>query len=220
MNCDFIPVSYHHAKRIRFMLRRRVVGLVVLLAVMGFWYYSNASRIARADAMMQDAEAQQREVATVAAYKLQLLQQRSGLNDMQRMLQTLSGDRNLVYILSDLSQRVPDAIVLTKCEVDIPSLHRYAVETDPQQPVKGVPLNKKLLLQSHGLLGEDEAAKMLLHGVGANTAEIIDFAAELEQSSLFYKVNPDVLDNVVFEGRPGKTFRLTCLLARHRGGQS
>ena len=220
VDCDFIPSRYHDARRIRRMLQRRVVGVIVLLAVMAVWFYTNQSRIARADAMMDDAEAQQLQVANVAAYKLQLLQQRSGLNDLQKMLNTLTGDRDLVLIISELSRRVPETIVLTKCDVTVPSIYRFGIETDPKDADKTVPIANKTLLQSAGLFGDESAATMVLEGIGAGDSAIIDFAADLDRSPLFFKVKFDVLEDVVFEQRPGKTFSLTCRLTRHRGQAS
>jgi len=220
VDCDFIPSRYHDARRMRNMVQRRVVGVVALVAVMAIWFYTNQSRIVRAEAMMDDAEAQQLQVANVAAYKLQLLQQRSGLNDLQDMLSTLSGDRDLVLIVAELSRRVPTTIVLTKCDVMVPSIYQYGIETDPKGADNKIPLKNKVLLQSTGLFDDESAATMVLQGIGAGDSEIIDFAADLDRSPLFFKVKFDVLEDVVLEGRPGKTFRLTCRLTRHRGEAS
>lgn len=204
----------------RNMVQRRAIGVVVLVAVMTVWFYTNQSRIARADAMMEEAEAQQQQVANVAAYKLQLLKQQSGLSDLQEMLSTLSGDRDLVLIVAELSRRVPVSIVLTKCDVTIPSIYQYGIETDPNNADKTVPLKNKVILQSSGIFGDESTATMELEGIGASDAAIIEFVADLDRSPLFFKVDFRVLEDVVFEGRPGKTFSLTCRLTRHRGSES
>lgn len=60
---------------------------------------------------------------------------------------------------------------------------------------------------------QSEYSQLILHGVAGQTAEIIRFAASLEDSSLFARVQMRVKESVIWEGRRAEEFELVCDLA-------
>jgi hypothetical protein len=60
-------------------------------------------------------------------------------------------------------------------------------------------------------------SKLKLSGIAATLPDIIQFAAALEQSPLFDRVNMRVGEPAVWAGHPAERFELTCELLPEEG---
>jgi len=201
------------------MVRRRAVGLVALFAIMAVWIGANENRLDTAQAMMDDIGAQKSEIENVASHKVEMERARAALSDLQILLSELTGRRSLVIVFGEISRRIPEDIVLTGCRFYEPTLCDHGLsesETAPndQRPNTASPRHTNRASASRRADAEPLRHGLTLVGVGLSIPDIIDFAAALDKSPLFVRVNMDVKEAIVYAGRPARRFELTCRIVR------
>ncbi|HPF39448.1 MAG TPA: PilN domain-containing protein [Phycisphaerae bacterium] len=220
-DCDFIPAEYHERRRVRGMVRQRVASIVGIFSIMLVWVGAHYYQISSAEAMMQDVAAQKAQMESLATRKAEMEQARTALTNLQDLMRELAGERSLVSVFGELSQRIPDSIVLTGIQMYEPSMSEYAVETGKQSAMAQAPVSRRNPRATRTepmapTLTEIESMRrgLTLYGVARSIPDIIDFAAALDKSPAFFEVDMDVREPTMYAGRAARRFRMTCRMAQ------
>lgn len=210
-DCDFLPAEYHVAREQRRAVKLRASCVGGLIIVMVIWLLAHQHELAGAEDMHRDILAQHSQVKIHLAEKSSMIARRSALSDRRNLVQQLARCASPVGIFADLSRRLPATVVLTHLTLDADTIARYAHE-----PV-GTPSRKPPQASGElAPLAQDARPCLVLEGIAGTTSDLLAFAAELESSVVFDRVQLDAEGSATRAGRRGVEFKLTCELA---GGQ-
>lgn len=224
---DFIPGEHHARRTQRKATKLRAGCASMLIVMMVLWTTAHVRELQSADAMIAQLGAQRDELTNLLARKADMQALHEKLEQHRRRVALLEQDESLTVIFSDVSRRMPSTVFLTGLRLEAPSVARWAapvthepaVVPTPEQKSAGAvaaagPAASRIL--PDGAAPERPASaysRLILHGVAGQTAEIIRFAAALEDSPLFARVQMRVKDSVIWSGRRAEEFELICDLA-------
>ncbi|QDV89123.1 hypothetical protein RAS2_01870 [Phycisphaerae bacterium RAS2] len=230
---DFIP-NEHHARRTQRKATKLRAGCVsMLIVMMVLWTTAHFRELQSADAMITQLGAQREELTNLLAKKAEMQALHEKLEQHRQRVALLERDESLTVIFSDVSRRMPATVFLTGLRLGSPSVSRWADRVTHEPAVVPTPDQKSAdaaAPRPGSVTPEKDAAKAMaddaagvvpvsvysqltLHGVASQTAEIIRFAAALEDSILFARVQMRVKDSVIWGGRRAEEFELICDLA-------
>lgn len=223
-DCDFIPADYHAARSMKAAIRLRAACVGALIAIMALWVVAHQHRISAAKAMLPEITRQQEQAAIHLAKKAAMEAEREGLKDRRRLLSELETGVGLVPVFCEVSRRMPETVVLIELSAACPSVAEFAVEEQPNRPAepaspgaKAAPPSLTLVTQAPD--DRSLTATLLLKGIAVDNADVVRFAAALEGSPLFDRIQMDVKGPTVWGGRRAQVFELTCeLVGREEGG--
>jgi Tfp pilus assembly protein PilN len=240
-DCDFIPTQYREAWALRKALKLRASCVGMLIAIMALWVVANHHRLSSAQAMVAEVERQEQQVRIHLAKKQQMEAERAALESHQRLIEQLDAGIDLVVVFSDISRRMPDTVVLTAMTANCPALARYAAEEKAAPAPQGVPPSAAAPTPPRPPLQAgrqpsaapppapapqskppEEAAdvdRITLIGIARELPDVIAFAAALEGSRLFNRVQMEMKEPVVWAGRKAQQFEIRGDLARQVGGR-
>jgi hypothetical protein len=143
------------------------------------------------------------------------------LDDRRRLLDELSDRASLVLVLSDLSRRMPQRVILTQLSVHCPSVSEFVAEDDAvadkpslhRRPPAAAAADKAE--RRNGLM----SAHLEMSGIAVSLPDMIRFAGRLEDSALVRRVDMKVKGPTVWGDRRVEQFTLTCELAAQDGSR-
>ena len=237
-DCDFIPGHYREKQALRRALRLRAFCIGLLIVIMLVWVAVHHHRLASAKAMSLEVARQQQQVTIHLAKKQQMEVERGKLQDRQRLIGQLAEGADLVVVFADISRRMPQSIVLTELSSQCSTLGRFAAKvpegSSPEAespPVPGPPPARPVPGRRPGAepppappapppAEESDVDRVVMAGMAREMPEIIEFAAALENSPLFDRVQMEMKGPATWAGHSGQKFEIRCDLARlERGGR-
>ncbi len=213
-NCDFIPDSYHQARILRRALRLRVSCVGALIAIMALWVVVHRQQLRVVEAMRADVRRQHEQISIHLAKKQQMETERERLRGRQRLIDHLAQNVSLEVLLSDISRRMPETVVLTDLSARCSSLCRHALEEGTSAVTRGVSPPGEAASRREARPAID---RVILTGIAREIPEVIEFAAALERSPLFGRVQMQMDDLKVWTGYEVQGFELVCDLATQAG---
>ena len=218
---DFIPPDFHQAGEVQQATKSRASCVGVLICMMVLWVVVNGHRVSQAEGMLFEVAQQDKQITMNMAKKEHMTQQREVLRDRQRRVEQLSSRTKLVVVLSDISRCLPETVVLTELSVHSPSIRQYAPSDDKESRARSNAGNRRQ--QTKGVArfpGESTSgrARIIMAGIATEAPEVIEYAAELERSSLFDKVQVNIVGEAKWAALEAQRFELTCELVQQRGG--
>ena len=217
MDCDFMPDWYHERQALRRAVRFRSTGLVVMFAIMGLWVLVHHHRIAAAEAMLQEVSLQGEQMRLLSAKQAEMRSEQRRLQNRRRLVDLLSAHTSLVVVLSDLSRRLPDTVMLTELGLRCSSVCAFASPEAGKTGARGA--SRALSLEPPLVAGErDNTLRQRLHmeGLAASLSDAIRFSAMLEESPLFERISMDVKGPAVWAGRRAEQVELDCEMVSQR----
>ena len=234
-DCDFIPARYREARAMRRAIRLRASCVGVLIAIMLIWVGSHRHRLATVKGMMVDVAGQEQQVRIHLAKKVQMDAERARLFDRQRLIEQLREGVDLVVVLSDISRRIPKAVVLTELSARCATLGRYVVaeeSTAPMSPeeemeqlaaamprpsIPGLRLPGSPQQPPKPRVDEADGDCITIVGMAREVPEVIEFAAALESSRLYRRVQMEMKEPTTWGGKRAQRFEIRCDLAKQAG---
>lgn len=209
---DFIPPNFHQAQCMRTAVRTRAGLIGTMIMFMVLWVVANQREIATASAMLTEIEKQQEQVSIHQEKRAAMEAEQARLQQHHELLRRLEDHASVVVLLSDLSQRMADTVLLTKLRFDSPSIARYTVSEAPAPAPRAKPAGT-------GAATAPEEPKeppyprgnrLILSGMATDTTEVIAFVKQLEDSPLVGEVQMRQKGPITWAGRRGQGFELTC----------
>ena len=221
-------------------IRTRATCIGVMIAIMLIWVFSHQHRLASVEAMMTDVSGQEQQVTIHLAKKEQMDAERRRLSDCRQLIEKLSEGVDLVVVFGEISRRMPETVVLTELHAQCLTLDRYVILDEPElirpevesRPRSAPETGRPPVPGPHGsepaaanppaaaLPREDlKVDRVTLIGVAREIPEVIAFAAALESSPLFTRVQMEMKDPATWSGRRVQRFEIRGDLARQVGGQ-
>ena len=216
---DFIPLEYHEDGRRRRMIRIRSAGVCVLAAVMGMWVGVNRQMIASARAMLPEINAQQQQIDIHIARTQQLMADRATLDAHRAFLDQLQQRISLVPVLADISDRMPENVLLTQFSRSPELLGKDEDEAPGAAPaldLKGAKPNTPLEVSRDrtpdSVVLSGQPSIVTIRGVARAVPDILEFAAALERSKLIDRVEMQIGQPGTWAGKQVQRFEVTCAL--------
>ncbi len=218
-DCDFIPADYHEARTLKRGLRRRTVFAAVMMLIMGLWVVVNRHQLSTAAAMLPELESQQRDIAFSLAEKQRLEVQRAELLSNRLLLDKLESKSSLVIVMSDISRRMPGTVVLTDMFIERPSLAKFSTSEEEEEAAieeeLDMPRKRRPERREHPI-DLSLTSELRLTGIAVANPDVVRFAAAMESSPLFDRVQMEITGPTTWNGRRGQKFELTCELVDQR----
>jgi Tfp pilus assembly protein PilN len=210
MDCDFIPYTYRErsSQRGAMKLRASLVGAMVALMVL--WMTAHNRELATAEAMLTDARQQLTQVDILLTRKGAMEARRERLARLERLVSELRSPASPVVIMSDLSRRMPESVILTDLSIESASVRRFVHR--PPSDKKGTPVTGATEVEAAPLA---DGTRLVVRGLALDTSDAIRFSASLEASPLFADVQMTLRGSGEWGGRQGEAFELSCALPRH-----
>jgi Tfp pilus assembly protein PilN len=210
-DCDFIPSGYHESRRLRRALRLRAMCVVILITIMGTWVVFHRQRLAVAQDLLADLGRQRGQIAIHLTNKQSMEVQRERLRDRRRLIERLQDQPSLVVLLSDISRRLPETMVLTRLDVNCPSFSTYAADDEPAAtPDTRTSPAKSWADRSERRAAKPTPARVTLTGIAREAPEVYGFVRALEGSPLVDEVRMEVNRPASWAGRQVQLFELKC----------
>jgi Tfp pilus assembly protein PilN len=210
-DCDFIPASHRQECRLRRAIRRRAALLLGLVAVILIWGAAHQRELSSARAMTLDLTLQQEQLTVHVARKAALEEEWAALASREKLIRQLSNAIQVSVVLSDISRRQPDTVVLTNLELASPSLSRYQQKNEMiLEGSESSPKHPEAVRQS--ILTPAESARLMLRGLAKSPRDVIRFAALLEGSPLMSQVVIQSQEPSLWAGRHAEAFVIYCEL--------
>jgi Tfp pilus assembly protein PilN len=226
-NVDFLPekIRRQRAMRTRLKLQIYVVGLLAafLVAIACF----NHGKIAAAQAQLAAHEERSSIVKQQLGILTNLQKQQAQLMLSKRvddMFLAKEGTRiRVIDVLAEVGKLLPEGISLQdlNCEtMDVtlektgPAIggpyaggdNKSASPVQAQAPASGA--------AGAGKPGSIKRVKLVLTGLAPTDVDVANFIGQLSASPLFEDVNMGYAKNVMFRGKNGKEFSVSCYVAR------
>ncbi len=221
IDCDFLPDSFHQTQSSRRAIKLRGTLISALIVIMVIWVAANQHQLSSANAMLMDVTAQREQIAQHLTKRDQMESEKNHLRDRQRLLEQFDSHASLVVVLSDLSRRLPETVVLTKVTYRSESLHRFAFDVPTE-----VPRNKPPdVIGSTPAKVETPAVpeappsttEIRMSAFASEVPEAIRCAAALERSPLVARVQMELKGEATWGGRRGQEVELNCVLLEQTG---
>lgn len=212
-DCDFIPANRHESRSLKRAIHRRSALVVGLGVMMGIWTAAHQREVSTAEAMITDVRRQDEQLQIHAAKKASMEVEQAHLEEHEARVEQVSSPTQLGVILADLSRRLPETAVLTQMSVRAPSLSRF-VANPSAAPVPD--LRAPAGAAAPPATVAISTAQLTLAGIARTAADVINFAAALETSRLFDRVQIVSQGTTKWAGRRAERFELTCNLVEQK----
>lgn len=216
---DFIPIEHHEAGRRRRMIQLRCAGIGALVVVMCVWIGVNRRMISSARAMMPEIDQLQRQIDIHRGRVEEMSAKRATLDGRRMFLDQLHQRISLVPILADISDRMPESVLLTKLSFNPELLAKDDDDVRKQLPA---PESKPHAPMSPDVNGKTQNAAepppaasvsiVTISGVAKTVPDILTFAEALERSKLLNRVEMQIGDLGTWGGKRVQQFVVTCAL--------
>lgn len=220
---DFIPANFHQAQSMRTAVRTRAGLIGTMIVIMTLWVVANHHEISTASAMLSEIERQREQVIIHQSKRLAMEEEKARLQQHHELLNHLEGKASLVVLLSDVSYRMADAVILTQVRFESPSIAKYTVVEAPSAATSASstpPLESPPKAPTGD--GREPAYptgnRLMLSGMATDTTVIIAFVKQLEDSPLVGEVQMRQKGAITWSGRRGQGFELTCEVFDHAWG--
>lgn len=214
---DFIPMEHHEAGRRRRMIQLRCAGIGALVVVMGLWVGVNRRMIASARAIMPEIELIQRQIDIHRDRVAELTAKRTVLDARQKFLDQLQQRISLVPVLADISERMPETVLLTRLSFNPELLVTEA--DDARKSSATIDAINRDAASSFGDPGMDTDPRpagngpfLTIRGVARTVPDILSFAEALERSKLLNRVEMQIAEPSIWAGKRVQQFVATCAL--------
>ena len=174
---------------------------------MVLWVVAHNSELASAEAMLADANEQMTQLDILLARKSNMDARRDRLARLEQLVSELRPTASLAVILSDLSRRMPDSVMLTDLAIESASIRRFVAkpasdkqETAAKDASKDAPTPPM------------DETRLVVSGLAMDVSDAIKFSAALEASALFEDVQMTLKGMGEWGGRRGEGFEVTCVL--------
>ncbi len=218
IDCDFIPTGYHQRQSLRGRVRIHASLIGTMIVIIVLWAVFHHHQVAQAEAMLVEVADQHSQLDIDFARKEVMEAERRKLERRQQLLAALEARASLTLVLSDISRRMPESIVLTRLDAHCPSVARYAieetaepVEPDVKNPIEIVPPGEK-----PAKVVKPQHRQVTITGIAVDSGAVIELAAALERSPLYERVQMDLKGPASWAGRHGEAFELTCYVLDQR----
>lgn len=216
IDLDFIPPQYHATRSIKGAIRLRASLIVTMLVFMVLWSFANEKRVSSAKAMVSDVLITEQQVNAHAAKKAEMEAEYARLQDGQSLLKLLESKASPVVVLSDVSRRITESVFLTEVKMMTPSASRYARDEDrpaattTQAPTPQTTPPAEPASSAKSAEPVPRVPQIIISGLAVETPDVIQFSALLEDSPLIARVQMELKGSVVWAGRRGQGFKMTC----------
>jgi len=198
------------------MIRIRCAGIGALVVVMGIWIGVNRKMISSARAMMPEIESQQRQIDIHISRTKQLMADRATLDARHAFLEQLQQRISLVPVLADISDRMPENVLLTQLlrnpellgKEEEPQGTAIAVDVKGVKPNTPIDVTRARAPDSNALSGQPSF--ITIRGVARSVPDILEFAAALERSKLLDRVEMQIGQPGIWAGKQVQKFEVTC----------
>lgn len=216
---DFIPLEHHEAGRRRRMIQLRCAGIGALVLVMGLWFAVNRQMIASARAMMPEIDMLQRQVDIHRERVVELTAKRTVLDARRLFLEQLQQRISLVPILADISERMPESVLLTEFSFDPDLLGTEDSESGKSGATSEAARGVTTVLDLAGKTNPPAEYRppmngpyVTIKGVARTVPDILSFAEALERSKLLSRVEMQISEPGTWAGKRVQQFVTTCAL--------
>jgi len=188
------------------------------------WIVAHQHELSAAQAMINDIARQDEQLQVHAARKATMEEERARLEEHDKLVEQLSCRTHLAVVLGDLSRRLPETTMLTTLNIASPGLMRFASSHDaPQLARDGTasiapPRTAPAIVVPVSL--EAARPQLTLAGIARSAQDVIRFAALLESSPLFDRVQIQSQGAAEWAGRRVEKFEITCDLLEQGEGSS
>lgn len=216
IDLDFIPPQYHATRSIKGAIRLRASLIVTMLVFMILWLVANEKRVNSAQAMVADVQVTEKQVDAHAAKKAEMEAEYARLQDGLELLKLLEPKASPIVVMSDVSRRITESVFLTEVKMTTPSASRYARAEDvpaaPKPPEPNTPPGTATPAETTAKPVEaaPRVPQIIISGLAVETPDVIQFSALLEDSPLIARVQMELKGSVVWAGRRGQGFKMTC----------
>lgn len=214
---DFIPMEHHEAGRRRRMVRLRCAGIGALVVVMGLWVGVNRQMIASARAIMPEIELIQRQIDIHRDRVAELTAKRTVLDARRKFLDQLQQRISLVPILADISERMPEAVLLTRLSfnpellaTDEDDARKSGAATDAIGTVRDATSSGGDPRLDSDPRPAGSGPFVTIRGVARTVPDILSFAEALERSKLLNRVEMQIAEPGTWAGKRVQQFVVTC----------
>jgi len=220
---DFIPIEHHEAGRRRRMIRLRSGGIGALVVVMCLWFGVNRQMIASARAIMPEIETLQKQIDIHRSRTEKLMADRATLDARRAFLEQLHQQISLVPVLADISDRMPESVLLTRMSFN-PGLlgdegdesRSLEAQLDPRAAKPDVP-KTETPKPAHSANSAESSTTIsgpaiTIRGVARTVPDILEFAESLERSKLLNRVEMRIAEPGIWAGKEVQKFEVTCAL--------
>ena len=207
-NIDFLPERIKTARARRRRVVRETYLLVICFAGLALLGYVRHGRVARAQAEETALDHRQANIDRQLAFRTELQNQQKALAVMRTITTDLGSRTNVLDVLAELEAVLPRSISLTELsletiEVRIPVNTTHDAST-PKLAV-GTPTKTEIT---------EKRIQLKLTGLSPTDIEVANLIGQLSGSPLFEDVNMGYARTEEFEGRVGRKFQASCLVAR------
>ena len=216
---DFIPLEHHEAGRRQRMIRMRCAGIGVLVVVMGFWIGVNRQMIASARAIMPEIDLLQKQIDIHRERVVELTANRATLDARRVFLEQLQQRISLVPILADVSERMPESVLLTRFSFNPELLGK---DEDESRKPGATADAERAGPRSSDTTGKQQNTTdsrppmngpfVTINGVARTVPDILSFAEALERSKLLNRVEMQIAEPGTWAGKRVQQFVATCAL--------
>lgn len=202
---DFLPESFHQARRRRHLIRRNVLYSFVLVVAFGCLHFVNASQLRSAQAALTELHTGD-EARNLLRNQLEVLQNRKQvLKDQLDLVNRLDDDAPLDVAVAEIAAQMNDSM----------AIRSLLVETTAPD---GVDADKRDPLLDRG------PTRVVLDGVAVDDIKVGNLWGRLDASPLFDQVKLSFCEGTEEAGRQMRKFQLVfnvkrVALAPPEGGQ-
>lgn len=212
-------MEHHEAGRRRHMIQLRCVGIGALVFVMCIWIGVNRQMISSARAMMPEIVQLQRQIDIHRGRVEEMSAKRATLDGRRLFLDQLHQRISLVPILADISDRMPETVLLTKLSFNPELLGKDDDDGRKQVPAAEakplVPISTDVNKKPQNAAEPPPVASVsivTISGVARTVPDILTFAEALERSKLLNRVEMQIGDLGVWAGKRVQQFVARCAL--------
>lgn len=184
------------------------------------WIVAHHHELSTAQAMIDDIARQDDQLRVHAARKAALEVERARLEEHDRLVAQLSRRTHMAVVLADLSRRLPESMMLTTVRIVSPGLVRYVLPPDPQPSIgersAAAAPRSAAPAAATAVPPETTRPQLEMTGVARSAPDVIRFAAQLEGSPLFDRVQIQSQGAAQWAGRRVEKFEITCDLFEPR----
>jgi len=218
--CDFIPASYLEARKTRQAVKTRSACVGLLIIFMVIWVVVHQHRLASAQAMIPELARQQDQIAVHMAKKASMESERARLREHRELLRELEERVSPVVLFSDVSRRMPSTVVLVELSLECPSIARFSVLEEPAPEVEPPSSARRQSPEKpEAPVDEPSKPRLSIRGIATAGPEVVGFAAAIESSPLFDRVQMEMKGPTIWGGRHAQEFVLTCDVLEQEGSR-
>lgn len=187
-----------------------------MFMLMIVWIAAHEHQVSTAKALLTEVSQQHEQLKVHATKKAVLEAERLRLSEYEDLIRTLADRGSLVVVLSDLSKKMPESVMLTRLSMNLPSVCVFAKASEQSKSEEVVASDPTghLVLPSPKPTAQSMSVTPILRveGIAISVQDVLQFAADLERSPLFGRVQVETKGDEGWSGHRGQGFQITCEL--------